>query len=443
MPVYSSHLLSYKSLRLGHRFRDARVQRGLTLRELASKISASTARLSEIENELHPLDLAEVALLAGALELPLDHFLPPDVPIPYQICRDRTHHDAAWCTVELHGPAGSHSRYPNEFLPLAELFVGRHMEPVLSRVMPVPDDQLQLCYHHEQEFVFVLKGSIEFLMETPNGPVRETLQRGDCVYFRSDLPHAVRSGTATAAETLHLFSSPSSPSDPGLLWLAHVGSSAPLDLSGQAGDRLRLLREMRGWTVEQVAAFSGVPLRRLQNIEQGHRSAPIETLLTLARLFGKPLGELVGHSAEPGSYYSIQRSAQIAQVADRRRRTPVERPDAPKSKTCQPLAGRFPTHGMYPYFLRMLNVEMDTLTLHAHHGEEFLYVLEGDLELITYAGSQRVTEALRPGDSCYIDSSVPHLLHSSTRNPYGETSAAVLDVFWCPLGEDYLFDLGN
>ena len=94
---------------------------------------------------------------------------------------------------------------------------------------------------------------------------------------------------------------------------------------------------------------------------------------------------------------------------------------------------------MYPCLLRLLNVELETLTLHEHHGQEFMYVLEGELELITYAGSQRVTETLRAGDSCYLDSSVPHLLHSSTRNPYSETSAAVIDVFWCPLGEAYLF----
>ena len=50
-------------------------------------------------------------------------------------------------------------------------------------------------------------------------------------------------------------------------------------------------------------------------------------------------------------------------------------------------------------------------------------------------------DVLHAGDSCYIDSTVPHLLRSWTRNPYSETSAEVIDVFWCPLGESYLFDL--
>ena len=94
---------------------------------------------------------------------------------------------------------------------------------------------------------------------------------------------------------------------------------------------------------------------------------------------------------------------------------------------------------MYPCFLRMLNVDAETLTLHEHHGQEFIYVLEGELELTTYTGNQRVREVLHAGDSIYLDSTVPHLLRSWTRNPFSETSAEVIDVFWCPLGETYLF----
>jgi oxalate decarboxylase/phosphoglucose isomerase-like protein (cupin superfamily) len=66
-------------------------------------------------------------------------------------------------------------------------------------------------------------------------------------------------------------------------------------------------------------------------------------------------------------------------------------------------------------------------------------VLDGELELTTYIEQELVTVELRPGDSCYIDSSVPHLVRAQTRNPFSETSAQVLDVFWSPLGEKYLF----
>jgi hypothetical protein len=68
-------------------------------------------------------------------------------------------------------------------------------------------------------------------------------------------------------------------------------------------------------------------------------------------------------------------------------------------------------------------------------------MLDGQIELTTYAEDTEVKEILRPGDSCYLDATVPHLVRGQSRNPYSHTSASVLVVFWCPLGEQYLFDL--
>ncbi len=181
----------------------------------------------------------------------------------------------------------------------------------------------------------------------------------------------------------------------------------------------------------------------MMRIEKGEQTVPLDAVIRLARAFGKPLRELIGLAATRPPYYHVQRSTAIPSVPNRRRRTPVERPNAPPSKTCQPLASGFPAKEMYPYFLRMLNVNVETLTLHEHHGQEFIYVLEGELELTTYTGDQRVHEVLHAGDSIYIDSTVPHLLRSWTRNPFSETSAEVIDVFWCPLGESYLFQDGD
>jgi mannose-6-phosphate isomerase-like protein (cupin superfamily) len=165
---------------------------------------------------------------------------------------------------------------------------------------------------------------------------------------------------------------------------------------------------------------------------------PFEVVMTLARAFGKPLREFIGLAGVQSPYYCIRRSSDIASIPVRRRRTPVERPNVPPSKTCQPLIEDFAAKQMYPYFLRLLNVDLETLVHHEHHGQEFIYVLEGELELTTYSGDS-TPEILRAGDACYLDSTVPHLLRSWTRNPYSETSAEVIDVFWCPLGEDYLF----
>jgi len=68
-----------------------------------------------------------------------------------------------------------------------------------------------------------------------------------------------------------------------------------------------------------------------------------------------------------------------------------------------------------------------------------MYVLEGQLAVTTYAEERLVTEVPRPGDSCYLDSSVPRSVRGFTRSPYSHISAEALDVFPCPLCEGYPF----
>jgi hypothetical protein len=98
---------------------------------------------------------------------------------------------------------------------------------------------------------------------------------------------------------------------------------------------------------------------------------------------------------------------------------------------------------MFPYFIKLPNTSVQTVKPREHNGQEFIYVLDGEIELTTRVEGVQVVERLGPGDSCYLDCSAPHVLTGRTRNPYSETSADVIDVFWCPLGEDYLFKLRN
>jgi transcriptional regulator with XRE-family HTH domain len=430
---------------LGERIRELRQQQGVTLRALAERVKTSPARLSQIENDRLHLDLDEVQVLTRALEIPLEALLPAEQTLPYQIVRDRESRASRMRPTLLGDSNGDPVALPHGFWPLADLFVGRHLEPVLARIEPTDGRSLQFCYHDEEEFAFALRGRIEFRIKTPDGERREELERGDCLYFRADLPHAFRSLDDTAAESLHVICS-SSPSIAGRInqagyrAIAHDGQESSAAVQQRGGDRLRLLREQYGWSIERAALAAGLPAKIIMRIERGDRAMPLDALLKLARAFGKPLRELIGLTATREPYYVVQRSREIPSIPSRRRRTPVERPSAPASKTCQPLVAAFPAKQMYPCFLRLLNVGLETLTLHEHHGQEFLYVLEGELELTTFCGPQEVHEVLRAGDSCYIDSTAPHLFRSWTRNPYSETSAEVLDVFWCPLGERYLFE---
>jgi transcriptional regulator with XRE-family HTH domain len=395
------------------------------------------ARLSEIENGLHVADLSQALAIAAALQVPIQALLPSDPRIPFQITRETEVRSRP--PVHRHGPDGA----GNEFWELADLFIGRYLNPMFGKIARQADGEPpSLWQHHAEEFVFVLRGRVSLTIDTPDGIVHEALARGDSAYLRPDLPHALHALDDDGAETLQIQASASSPVEPGSTWLSQderVGDASQSDDLRRIGQRLRWLRQLHRWELHEVAEHVGLTVRQLARLEAGERPVPLDRVLRFARLFGVPLGEVIEPRPGRRPFYSIQRVRDLEGIPSSVRRTPVDRKDAPQSKTCQQLATAVPDRHMFPCFIRLLNVDLEKLTMHEHHGHEFIYVLDGELELTTYIEQELVTVDLRGGDSCYIDSSVPHLVRARTRNPFSETSAQVLDVFWSPLGEKYLF----
>jgi hypothetical protein len=96
---------------------------------------------------------------------------------------------------------------------------------------------------------------------------------------------------------------------------------------------------------------------------------------------------------------------------------------------------------MYPYYVKLRHPGSSCdISLHEHHGQEFAYVLDGQVTFVTILNGERVTETLVAGDTCFIDSTVPHRLLGMGLSPYDESSAEIIDIYWCPLGESYLFE---
>ncbi|MGK0721934.1 helix-turn-helix transcriptional regulator [Leucobacter sp. W1478] len=60
-------------------------------------------------------------------------------------------------------------------------------------------------------------------------------------------------------------------------------------------------RKMRGWTLDELAEYSGVGRRTLVQLESGKSNGSIETWFRLAEVFGVHVGELL--SALYGAKY--------------------------------------------------------------------------------------------------------------------------------------------
>ena len=448
MPVYSSHLVDYRGFAVAARIREERQQRGLTLRELASQVGFSAAQLSNIETGKTVLDLAELSAIAAALRVPIASLFPDGTEFHYLIKRQTDLAQEQPRARELIGPEPGPERHHNPVWSLAEAFVGKHIEPVLAQIHPLPDRDLHYIGHDHEEFMFVLKGEVESLLKTNDGLVTERLQPGDCLYFRSYLPHCHRSMGAAPAETLNVICSLRGPIDSAGAELGPAGHlfyrrGVYSDVVKEAAEKIGLLRRSRGLTLADLAASVGVSKRQLSDIERGVLAPDLETLLRLARIFRRPVEYFVATTLESRPSHIVQRRNDVRHESPRQRKAAAEA-GRQTPHTFRPLANGFPDRGMHPYYVEIKTcAHSDDRSFETHHGQEFVFVLDGDIEFVTQLGEQQVTEILRPGDSLFLESGVPHRLRAHARNPYADIAAQIITVFWSPLGEDYLFNGGG
>ena len=78
---------------------------------------------------------------------------------------------------------------------------------------------------------------------------------------------------------------------------------------------------------------------------------------------------------------------------------------------------------MEPFIVEIEPGQKSDYMLSSHEGEEFIYVLDGEIE-INY-GKEIYT--LSKGDSIYLDSIVLHNVHAASKN-----SARILAVVYAP-----------
>ncbi len=443
MPVYRSHLAhTYADLEVGLRVREARQRQGLTLREVSERADISMAQLSRIENERQMLEVGQAAALARILQVSWEALLPSDAGLGYQISREADVAERPARRISL-TTLGQRDRvlHRNSFRPLADLFVGRHLEPLIGEIAPAPDDGLQLYHHHVHTLMFVLGGRVEFRIRIGDDVHREELGLADCLYYRSRLPHSVRALGTEPARTLQVMIAESV--DTGFEWPAVSASPTRRrsEVVETVRERVAGERERLGWTRAQAAERAGMNERQIQQIECGDGAVRVDAVLKLARAFGRPLRDLIARPGRTDPPYCIQRAADLSRVEPRTRRSPFETADGlPSRPTYQPLASGFPDPLMYPYLIKYDNPDHTRVKQDQHPGEEFMYVLEGELELTTQADGAETKEVLHAGDAVYLDSSQPHQCLGRSHNPYSPTSAEVVNVFWTPEGEDQLFD---
>ncbi len=193
------------------------------------------------------------------------------------------------------------------------------------------------------------------------------------------------------------------------------------------GSFLRRLRGQEGWTLKQMSERTGIPVSTLSKIEHNRLTLSYDKLLQLAQKLGLRMSELFAESSEPAD-------PQQQPVTARRSVGKLDR--AVRVETAN-----------YDYFYmntelrrkRMIpivtKIRARTVAefgeLVRHSGEEFIYVLQGAVEVHTEFYDPVV---LHEGESIYIDSNMGHAYIAAE----GCTEATVLGV--CSSAEEKLME---
>jgi len=170
------------------------------------------------------------------------------------------------------------------------------------------------------------------------------------------------------------------------------------------GAQLRELRLRRGWTLEALAARSGLSKAFLSRLESGGRQASIAAALTLAGIFDVSLASLFESPQAKEPCVVVRAADAVMKSINGLSYAPLSY--AGHSFNLQPIKVTVP-----------VSRQGDE---HFHHaGEEWIYLLSGALTL-SLAG-QRYD--LSPGDAAHFDSRQPHRLIAT-----GNADAEVLLV---------------
>ena len=159
----------------------------------------------------------------------------------------------------------------------------------------------------------------------------------------------------------------------------------------EIGARLRELREVSEYTVEQVAAELGLEPELYRSYEEDGKDIPISVIFGVANMFGVDFTEIVtGSPARLDTYHIVKRGD--GKVVNRNPEYHFE-----------DLAYRYADKIMQPLLVTLEPTDTPAKLI-TQSGQEFNMVLEGTV--ILCIGDKEFS--LTAGDSIYFNPAIPH-----------------------------------
>lgn len=183
------------------------------------------------------------------------------------------------------------------------------------------------------------------------------------------------------------------------------------------GSKIKSIRESKSITVEEVAERSRLSVDQIERIEANINLPSLAPLIKIARVLGVRLGTFLDDCEQLGPVVCRKNEQQesISFSSD----SASSHNNLNFFSLAQSKTGRH----MEPFLIDIDSASKEEYSLSHHEGEEFLYVIEGVVE-VTYGKEKYIVNA---GESIYYDSIVNHNVHAAD-----DSKAKILAVVYTP-----------
>jgi len=185
-------------------------------------------------------------------------------------------------------------------------------------------------------------------------------------------------------------------------------TSTPARSTAKPGAMLKKLRIQRGWTLKEVSSRTGYPVSTLSKIENDRVSLTYDKLTRIS----------AGLEIDFSSLFGAQEAAPEGAALHGRRS--ITRTGEGRSIESKNYFHLYPATELLNKRLIPIIVEIRARSLEEfgelvrHSGEEYVYVLEGEVEVHT---SAYAPVRLQAGDSIYFDSTMGHAYIAASSGP--------------------------
>lgn len=184
------------------------------------------------------------------------------------------------------------------------------------------------------------------------------------------------------------------------------------------GIKIKEFREFKNISASELAFKANLDERQLQNIEEKGIVPSLGHLIRITRALGVRIGTFLDDQDQIGPV--VVRAGSGNSALSFSTKDDSTREHLSFYSLAQDKTGRH----MEPFMIDIAPSAQSDYKLSSHEGEEFIFVLQGNVE-INYG---KEIYLLNEGDSIYLDSIVAHNVHAA-----GNVNAKILGVIYYPL----------